>query len=140
MDEMVKSMRKRKDETVVSLKLSAYRAEQQQAKAISDRYEAAQKTATALAFSPLAADVRAAGRRHGEDEPGRPLHQEPEEGHHHWRSRGRDSGRAEVSQLNAAAANSLTALLLESPCASLERGLFLASFQHGNLISKSAFA
>ena len=59
MDEMVKSMRKRKDETVVSLKLSAYRAEQQEAKAISDRYEAAQKTATALAFSPLAADVRA---------------------------------------------------------------------------------
>ncbi|MET4074922.1 carboxy terminal-processing peptidase [Hymenobacter sp. UYCo722] len=59
MDEMVKSMRKRKNETVVSLKLSAYRAEQQQAKAISDRYEAAQKTTTALAFSPLAADVRA---------------------------------------------------------------------------------
>ncbi|MBF9236688.1 carboxy terminal-processing peptidase [Hymenobacter sp. BT683] len=61
MDEMVKSMRKRKDETTVSLKLSAYRAEQKQAKAISDRYEAAQKTATALAFSPLAADVRAVG-------------------------------------------------------------------------------
>ena len=59
MDEMVKSMRKRKDETVVSLKLSAYRAEQQQAKAISDRYEAAQKTSTALDFSPLTADVRA---------------------------------------------------------------------------------
>lgn len=59
MDEMVKSMRKRKDETVVSLKLSAYRAEQQQAKAISDRYEAAQKTTTDLAFSPLSADVRA---------------------------------------------------------------------------------
>ncbi len=61
MDEMVKSMRKRKDEATVSLKLSAYRAEQQQAKAISDRYEAAQKTATGLAFSPLAADVRAVG-------------------------------------------------------------------------------
>ncbi|SFQ48061.1 carboxy terminal-processing peptidase [Hymenobacter arizonensis] len=61
MDEMVKSMRKRKDETTVSLKLSAYRAEQQQAKAISDRYEAAQKTATGLAFSPLVADVRAVG-------------------------------------------------------------------------------
>ena len=59
MDEMVKSMRKRKNETIVSLKLSAYRAEQQQAKAISDRYEAAQKTTTDLAFSPLAADVRA---------------------------------------------------------------------------------
>ncbi|WP_426060836.1 carboxy terminal-processing peptidase [Hymenobacter sp. B1770] len=61
MEEMVKSMRKRKDETTVSLKLSTYRAEQQQAKAISDRYEAAQKTATGLAFSPLAADVRAVG-------------------------------------------------------------------------------
>ncbi|ALW87040.1 tail-specific protease [Hymenobacter sedentarius] len=61
MDEMVKSMRKRKDETTVSLKLSAYRTEQQQAKAISDRYEAAQKSTNALAFSPLAADVRAVG-------------------------------------------------------------------------------
>ncbi|WP_035567021.1 carboxy terminal-processing peptidase [Hymenobacter sp. IS2118] len=61
MDEMVKSMRKRKDETTVSLKLSAYRAEQKEAKVISDRYEAAQKTATALLFSPLAADVRAVG-------------------------------------------------------------------------------
>ena len=61
MDEMVKSMRKRKDETTVSLKLSAYRTEQQQAKVISDRYEEAQKTSTTLAFSPLAADVRALG-------------------------------------------------------------------------------
>jgi carboxyl-terminal processing protease len=61
MDEMVKSMRKRKDETTVSLKLSTYRAEQQESKAISDRYDAAQKTATALAFSPLSADVRALG-------------------------------------------------------------------------------
>ena len=59
MDEMVKSMRKRKDETTVSLKLNAYRAEQQQSKAVSDRYEAAQKTTSTLAFSPLAADVRA---------------------------------------------------------------------------------
>jgi carboxyl-terminal processing protease len=59
MEEMVRSMRKRKDETVVSLKLTTYRAEQQQAKAISDRYEAAQKATTDLAFSPLAADVRA---------------------------------------------------------------------------------
>ncbi|GAC1586560.1 MAG: carboxy terminal-processing peptidase [Hymenobacter sp.] len=61
MDEMVKSMRKRKDETTVSLKLSAYRAEQLESKAVSDRYDAAQKTTTALAFSPLAADVRALG-------------------------------------------------------------------------------
>ena len=61
MDEMVKSMRKRKDETTVSLKISSYRAEQLESKAVSDRYEAAQKTTTALAFSPLAADVRALG-------------------------------------------------------------------------------
>ena len=61
MDEMVKSMRKRKDETTVSLKLSTYRVEQQESKAISDRYDAAQKTTTALAFSPLSADVRALG-------------------------------------------------------------------------------
>ncbi len=61
MDEMVKSMRKRKDETTVSLKLTAYRAEQQESKAISDRYDAAQKTSTALVFSPLAADLRALG-------------------------------------------------------------------------------
>jgi len=61
MDEMVKSMRKRKDETTVSLKLSAYRVEQQQSKTISNRYDEAQKTTTALAFSPLAADVRALG-------------------------------------------------------------------------------
>ena len=61
MSEMVNSMRKRKDETIVSLKLSTYRAEQQRSKAISDRYEAAQKSSIALAFSPLAADVRALG-------------------------------------------------------------------------------
>jgi len=61
MDDMVKSMRKRKDETVISLKLSTYRAEQQESKVISDRYEAAQKTTTGLAFSPLAADVRTLG-------------------------------------------------------------------------------
>ncbi len=61
MDEMVKNMRRRKDETTVSLKLSAYRAEQQESKAISDRYEAAQKTTTGLVFSPLSADVRALG-------------------------------------------------------------------------------
>ena len=61
MDEMVKSMRKRKDDTILPLKLTAYRAEQAEAKAVSDRYEAAQKSATALAFSPLAADVRAVG-------------------------------------------------------------------------------
>ncbi|MDO7853001.1 carboxy terminal-processing peptidase [Hymenobacter convexus] len=61
MEEMAKSMRKRKDETTVSLKLSAYQAEQRQSKAISDRYEAAQKTTLPLAFSPLAADLRVLG-------------------------------------------------------------------------------
>ena len=61
MDEMVKTMRKRKDETTVPLKLTAYRAEQAEANAVSARYEAAQKSATALAFSPLATDVRALG-------------------------------------------------------------------------------
>ena len=61
MDEMVKSMRKRKDESIVSLNLTAFRAEQQQSKMVSDRYEAAQKTTTALVFSPLATDVRAVG-------------------------------------------------------------------------------
>jgi carboxyl-terminal processing protease len=61
MDEMAKSMVKRKNETTVSLKLSAYQAEQRQSKAISDRYEAAQKTTAPLAFSPLAADLRALG-------------------------------------------------------------------------------
>ena len=61
MDEMVKSMRKNKDETTVSLQFAAYRAKQQESKAVSDRYEAAQKTSTALAFSPLAADLRALG-------------------------------------------------------------------------------
>ena len=61
MDEMVNSMRKRKDETTISLKITAFRAEQLESKAISDRYEAAQKSATALAFSPLAYDIRAVG-------------------------------------------------------------------------------
>ena len=61
MDEMVKSMRKRKDESTVSLNMSSYLVEQRESKAISDRYEAAQKTTTGLAFSPLAADVRAVG-------------------------------------------------------------------------------
>ena len=52
-------MKKRKDDSVVSLKLTAYRTEQKAAKEEGDKYESAQKTATPLAFSPLAADVKA---------------------------------------------------------------------------------
>jgi carboxyl-terminal processing protease len=58
MNELVQSLRKRKDETVVSLKLSNYRAQQQILKAESDKYEAIQKTATPLVIKPLAADTK----------------------------------------------------------------------------------
>jgi carboxyl-terminal processing protease len=58
MAELVQSLRKRKDETVVSLKLSNYRAQQLVLKAESDKYEAIQKTATALVIKPLAADTK----------------------------------------------------------------------------------
>jgi carboxyl-terminal processing protease len=61
LDDISQRMRKRKDETVVSLKLTAYRAEQQQAKAEADKYEETQKSTTDLVFAPLAADVRALG-------------------------------------------------------------------------------
>ncbi len=58
MTELVQSLRKRKDETVVSLKLSNYRQRQLVLKAESDKYEAIQKTATALVIKPLAADTK----------------------------------------------------------------------------------
>ncbi len=61
LDEIAQRMKKRKDETMVSLKLTAYRAEQAQAKAESDKYETAQKGLTNMAFSPLTADVKALG-------------------------------------------------------------------------------
>jgi carboxyl-terminal processing protease len=61
LDEIAQHMRKRKDETIVSLKLTAYRTEQQQAKAEADKYDATQKASTPLAFSPLSADVRTLG-------------------------------------------------------------------------------
>jgi carboxyl-terminal processing protease len=61
LDEIAQRMKKRKDETVVSLKLTAYRTEQAQAKAESDKYEATQKASTTLAFTPLSADVKALG-------------------------------------------------------------------------------
>jgi carboxyl-terminal processing protease len=56
MNELVQTLRKRKDETVVSMKLEKY-----QLKAESDKYEAIQKTATPLALAPLAADRTALG-------------------------------------------------------------------------------
>jgi carboxyl-terminal processing protease len=61
MNELVQTLRKRKDETVVSMKLEKYRAYQHQLKAESDKYEAIQKTATPLALAPLAADRTALG-------------------------------------------------------------------------------
>jgi len=61
MTELVQSLRKRKDETVVSLKLDKYRALQHQLKAESDKYETIQKTATPLALAPLTADRTALG-------------------------------------------------------------------------------
>ncbi len=61
LESVAQRMKKRKNETMQSLKLTTYRAEQAQAKAESEKYEAAQKVALPLAFSPLAADVRALG-------------------------------------------------------------------------------
>jgi len=61
MTELVQSLRKRKDETVVSLKIDKYRATQHILKAESDKYEAIQKTATPLALAPLTADRTALG-------------------------------------------------------------------------------
>jgi len=58
MAELVQSLRKRKDETVVSLKLSNYRTQQLALKAESDKYETIQKTATSLVIKPLAADTK----------------------------------------------------------------------------------
>ncbi len=61
MTELVQTLRKRKDETVVSLKLDKYRTLQHQLKAESDKYETIQKTATPLALAPLSADRTALG-------------------------------------------------------------------------------
>jgi carboxyl-terminal processing protease len=60
-NELAQRMRKRKDETKVSLKLTAFRAEQQTNKVESDKYEAAQKAAQPLAIAPLSTDLRALG-------------------------------------------------------------------------------
>ncbi|MGI4759461.1 MAG: carboxy terminal-processing peptidase [Janthinobacterium lividum] len=61
MTELVQSLRKRKDETVVSLKIDKYRTMQHLLKTESDKYETIQKTATPLALAPLAADRTALG-------------------------------------------------------------------------------
>jgi carboxyl-terminal processing protease len=61
MAELVQSLRKRKDETVVSMKIDKYRTMQHLLKAESDKYETIQKTATPLALAPLAADRTALG-------------------------------------------------------------------------------
>ncbi|MDJ0367273.1 carboxy terminal-processing peptidase [Hymenobacter sp. H14-R3] len=61
MTELVQTLRKRKDETVVSLKLDKFRDMQHQLKAESDKYEAIQKTATPLALAALTADRTAVG-------------------------------------------------------------------------------
>ncbi|WP_044512423.1 carboxy terminal-processing peptidase [Hymenobacter sp. DG25B] len=60
-NEMVQRMRKRKDETMVSLKLAAFRTEQEKAKVESNRYDEIKKAAPTLAIAPLAADVQALG-------------------------------------------------------------------------------
>ncbi|MGY2133346.1 carboxy terminal-processing peptidase [Hymenobacter sp. HD11105] len=57
-NDMVQRMVKRKNETMVSLKLDTYRAEQLQAKAESDKYEQLQKAAKPLEIAPLAVDLR----------------------------------------------------------------------------------
>jgi len=61
MSELVTTMRRRKDESVVSLKLDKYRALTHLYKAESDKYDAIQKTARPLALSALAADRAAVG-------------------------------------------------------------------------------
>ncbi|MBT9395190.1 carboxy terminal-processing peptidase [Hymenobacter sp. NST-14] len=61
LSDMVKRMVKRKDETKVSLQLTNYRAEQQQAKLEADKYEAIQNAAQPMAITPLAFDLRQLG-------------------------------------------------------------------------------
>jgi carboxyl-terminal processing protease len=56
--EIVERMRKRKDDTNVTLNLAKYRTEQEQAKTESKRYEELQKAAPALSIAPLAIDLR----------------------------------------------------------------------------------
>ncbi len=60
MSETSQMMLARKKESIESLNLVTYRTKQRQSKVEADKYEAAQKATTALAFSPLSADVQAA--------------------------------------------------------------------------------
>ena len=59
--EIVQTLRKRKDETIVSLKLTTYRASQHQLKDESDKYDTIQKAAKPLTIQPLAADRQRLG-------------------------------------------------------------------------------
>ncbi|WP_139924093.1 carboxy terminal-processing peptidase [Hymenobacter sp. DG01] len=61
LSDMVARMVKRKDDTKVSLKLANYRAEQEQAKLESDKYEAIQNAAQPIAIAPLTFDLRQLG-------------------------------------------------------------------------------
>ncbi|TPG72179.1 carboxy terminal-processing peptidase [Hymenobacter nivis] len=60
MTETSQMMLARKKESIESLNLVTYRTRQRQNKVEAEKYEAAQKATTALAFSPLRADVQAA--------------------------------------------------------------------------------
>ena len=60
MTEIVQTLRKRKDETITSLKLTTYRAAQHQLKEESDKYDTIQKAAKPLTLAPLSADRQAA--------------------------------------------------------------------------------
>ncbi|MFD1466769.1 carboxy terminal-processing peptidase [Hymenobacter caeli] len=60
MNEVTQMSLARKKESVESLNLATYRTKQRQSRIEADKYEAAQKATTALAFSPLSADVQAA--------------------------------------------------------------------------------
>jgi len=61
MSEMVQRMVQRKNDTSVSLKLTAYKAEQDKAKIESDKFETAQKAASTINISALATDIQAQG-------------------------------------------------------------------------------
>ncbi|RPD46813.1 tail-specific protease [Hymenobacter sediminis] len=61
LSDMVARMVKRKDDTKVSLKLANYRAEQEQAKLESDKYETIQNAAHPIAIAPLTFDLRQLG-------------------------------------------------------------------------------
>jgi len=61
LSEIVETLRKRKDQTLVSLKLTTYRASQHQLKEESDKYDTIQKTAKPITIAALTADRQTAG-------------------------------------------------------------------------------